>query len=506
MIGSVGAVAGSGRSVLAVRRERRAPWHRQRLLLGCALAAIASFALVHVPGAAAQSLTPLRAGALQGHAATSLPASLAPAVSAAVGEDELFTQQGGPLEAYSKHVCCMGSETEHEFGFSVALSANGNTALIGTRGQNAEVGNAAWIFTRSGATWTKQTELVPDDASGSATFGYSVALSANGKTALIGGIADDANAGAAWVFTGSGATWSQQGPKLTPTDESGAGEFGYSVALSHDGNTALVGAPHDDGGEARGVGAAWVFTRSSTTWSQQGAKLTGGEESGEGDFGAAVALAGSGNKALIGGPEDNSRTGAAWAFKRSGAAWAQRGPKITEAEERGEGEFGASVAVSANGTTALIGAPRNLDPGGENHREPAGAVWAFTRSGSTWAQQGSQLVPNDETEVKPEEGSARFGYSVALSAHGDTALIGGPDDNGETSGNGGVGAAWVFTREGSVWSQSAPKLLAAEQTDEGEFGFSVALSAKATTALIGRPGSRLTHRGLAFVFVSSGSG
>jgi hypothetical protein len=449
MIGSVRVVAESSRSVLAVRRERRASWRVQRLLLGCATAAIAAFAFVQAPASAAQSLpTPRADGALQSDASTSLPASLASAASATA---DPFTQQGGPLEAYFKHVCCMGSETEHEFGFSVALSANGNTALVG-------------------------------------------------------GIADNANAGAAWVFTRSGATWSQQGPKLTPTDESGAGELGYSVALSRNGDTALLGAPHDGGREVRGDGAAWIFTRSGTAWSRQGTKLTGGEESGEGDFGAAVALAGSGKTALIGGPEDNSRIGAAWAFKRSGATWAQQGPKITEAEERGEGEFGGSVAVSANGTTALIGAPRNLDAGGNNHREPAGAVWAFTHSGATWSQQGTQLVPNDETEVKPEEGSARFGYSVALSADGDTALIGGPDDNGETFANGGVGAAWVFTREGSAWSQSGPKLLAAEQTDEGEFGFSVALSAKATTALIGRPGSRLTHRGLAFVFVSSGSG
>jgi FG-GAP repeat len=420
MIGSVRAVAQSSRSALAARRERRAPRRLQRLLLGSASAALVALALAQ----------PLSAGA------ASLPAGLASAASATA---DPFVQQGGPLEAYFKHVCCMGSETEHEFGFSVALSANGNTALIGTRGENAEVGNAAWIFTRSGTTWTKQTELVPDDASGSSTFGFSVALSANGKTALVGGIADNAHAGAAWVFTGSGATWSQQGPKLTPTDESGDGEFGYSVALSHNGDTALLGAPHDDGGELRGVGAAWVFTRSGTAWSQHGTKLTGGEESGEGGFGAAVALAGSGSRALIGGPEDNSRTGAAWAFKRSRVAWAQHGPKITEAEERGEGEFGGSVAVSANGTTALIGAPRNLDPGGKNHREPAGAVWAFARSGSTWTQQGTQLIPDDETEVKPEEGSARFGYSVALSADGDTALIGGPDDNGEPP----AMAAWV---------------------------------------------------------------
>ena len=98
------------------------------------------------------------------------------------------------------------------------------------------------------------------------------------NTALIGGPDDNSLVGAAWVFTRSGATWTQQGPKLTGSDETGAGEFGTSVALSADGNTALIGGPSDNDR----LGAAWVFTRSGSTWTQQGAKLTGSGETGGG--------------------------------------------------------------------------------------------------------------------------------------------------------------------------------------------------------------------------------
>ena len=109
------------------------------------------------------------------------------------------------------------------------------------------------------------------------------------------------------------ATWTQQGEKLTGGEEIGEGDFGYSVALSSDGNTALIGGPDDN----EDVGAAWVFTRSGSTWSQQGAKLTGGGESGEGDFGVSVALSSEGSTALIGGPDDNDGVGAAWVVVNS---------------------------------------------------------------------------------------------------------------------------------------------------------------------------------------------
>ncbi|MBV9422122.1 MAG: hypothetical protein JOZ98_04380 [Solirubrobacterales bacterium] len=305
------------------------------------------------------------------------------------------------------------------------------------------------------------SKLIASDESGAGQFGASVAVSGDGNTALVGGPADNGNVGAAWVFTRSGSTWSQQGAKLTASDEGGAGRFGGSVALSGDGSTALIGG----GADNSGVGAAWVFSRSGSTWSQQGAKLTASDESGAGQFGVAVALSGDGNTALIGGDLDNSAVGAAWVFTRSGSTWSQQGAKLTGTGESGPSEFGLSVALSGDGNTALIG--------GAFDDLAVGAAWVFTRSGSTWSQQGAKLTGTDEIGV------GGFGWSVALSGDGNTALIGGVGDNGF------VGAAWVFTRSGSTWSQQGAKLTGTGEIGAGGFGVSVALPGAGCTALIG---------------------
>ena len=138
----------------------------------------------------------------------------------------------------------------------------------------------------------------------------------------------------------------QQGSKLTASGETGDGAFGASVALSADGTTALIGGPFDNGY----VGAAWVFTRSGSTWTQQGSKLTGGDETGAGEFGFSVALSADGNTALIGGAEDNSGVGAAWVFTRSGSAWTQQGAKLTASDETGAGGFGSGWRCRRTGT------------------------------------------------------------------------------------------------------------------------------------------------------------
>ena len=115
---------------------------------------------------------------------------------------------------------------------------------------------AAWVFTRSGGVWTQQgTKLVGTGAVGAAQQGVSVALSADGNTAIVGGPADNSSAGAAWVFTRSGGVWTQQGTKLVGTGAVGAAQQGDSVALSGDGNTAIVGGWADN----NVAGAAWVF-------------------------------------------------------------------------------------------------------------------------------------------------------------------------------------------------------------------------------------------------------
>src|SRR5262249_57972214 len=139
-----------------------------------------------------------------------------------------------------------------------------------------------------------------------------------------GGRHDSVEVGAAWVFTRASETWSQQGAKLTPGGVGGALPplFGESVALSSDGNTALIGGPDDEAGN----GAAWAFTRSGSTWSQQGSKLTGSGITGLlATFGTSVALSSDGNTALIGGPLDNGEAGAGWGYRRSGSTRQQEG-------------------------------------------------------------------------------------------------------------------------------------------------------------------------------------
>jgi Bacterial Ig-like domain (group 3)/IPT/TIG domain/Fibronectin type III domain/FG-GAP repeat len=330
----------------------------------------------------------------------------------------VFTRSGSTWTQQGSKLAVPG---QIGYGSGVALSSDGNTALIGVGGSNE-----SYVYTRSGSTWTQQgSAITPSDATGNSSFGASVALSSDGNTALIGGPSDNPLAnfpGAAWVFTRSGSSWSQQGSKLTGTDDVGA-SFGSSVALSSDGNTALIGGETDNGY----VGAAWVFTRSSSTWSQQGSKLIGSGEVGAGDFGSSVALSSDGNTALIGGsgllgttavgPAD-SGVGAAWVFSRTSNVWTEQGSKLNASDESGNEFFGASVSLSTDGNTALIGGA----PGA--NAPSAGGVWTFTRSASTWTQLGLRLSVDDGT------GPDRLGSGVALSGDGTLALVGGPGDNG----------------------------------------------------------------------------
>ena len=175
-----------------------------------------------------------------------------------------FTQQGPKLVG-------TGAVGSADQGVSVALSVDGNTAIVGGDLDNSATG-AVWVFTRSNGVWTQQgPKLVGTGAVGSEKEqGFSIALSADGNTAIVGGFGDNSFAGAVWVFTRSNGVWMQQGPKLVGTGAVGSAQQGWSVALSADGNTAIVGGLFDNSAG----GAAWVFTRSNGVWMQQGAKLS----------------------------------------------------------------------------------------------------------------------------------------------------------------------------------------------------------------------------------------
>ena len=376
--------------------------------------------------------------------------------------------------------------SESGFGTSVAVSADGSTAIAGGPAANGHKG-AAWVFTNAGGTWVQQGPALTAEPEGSILpcgevgeepevcgFGRSVALSANGDVALVGAPRTKEKSGAAWVYTRSEKTWSKTG-KLVAGEEVGAGHFGRSVALSADGTIAIVGGATDSSSR----GAVWTYVHTSSGWKQQ-SKLTAPPEAegkpGEGFFGASVSLAQDGLTALIGAPGTSKATGAAWLFARSGETWTvEKAPLLGGGEETGAGRFGISVALSANGTTALVG--------GRTDNGLAGAAWAFARGEDSWSQVGPKLTSG-------ETGATAFGWSVALSASGEEALVGGPANEKQ------LGAAWLFKRSGSAYGHSEPKITGGGEPLPERVGSAVALSQAGTEALIGAPNTA-AHTGAA---------
>jgi hypothetical protein len=221
-----------------------------------------------------------------------------------------------------------------------------------TLGLSLVAGSAQFLY----ADFVQQgSKLVGTGATGNANQGTSVALSADGNTAIVGGHGDNTGLGAAWVYTrNSCGVWNQQGSKLVGTGATAGANQGDGVALSADGNTAIVGGQFDNSG----AGAAWVFTRGDGTWSQQGSKLVGTGAVGDAERGFAVALSADGNTAIVGGSRDNGLIGATWVFTRNGGVWTQQGAKLVGTGITGNNAAqGTAVALSADGNTALIGGP-----------------------------------------------------------------------------------------------------------------------------------------------------
>jgi len=359
-------------------------------------------------------------------------------------------------------------------------------------------------------------------------FGITVALSADGNTLAVGAFGEGssaqgiggnqadnaaANAGAVYIFIRSGSTWTQQA--YVKASNTGAGDyFGAALALAADGNTLAVGAELEDssatgvnGNEAdnaaANAGAAYVFTRSGTTWSQQAyvkASNTGADDR----FGRSVALSADGNALVIGAfLEDSNATGvdgdslnnsvqnsgAVYVFTRTGGSWAQQAyvkPAITRTDRY----FGGEVAISADGSTLAVGAAIG-------EISTVEAVEVFTRSGGTWSQQAYLQASNTEVDDF-------FGSSLVFSADGNTLAVGAVGEasnaiglNGNQADNSALysGAVYVFTRSGNNWTQQTYVKASNTEANDG-FGTSVSLSADGNTLAIGASGESSIATGI----------
>ena len=439
--------------------------------------------VVQFGGAAASSFTVNSATAITamspGGSGTVDITVTTPAGTSAANTTDRFTYKAATasLVQQGSKLIGSGAGAGAEQGYSVAMSADGNTALVAGFNDNAGTG-AVWVFSQSAGGWTQVGgKLIGSGAVGAAQQGRSVALSADASTLIVGGSADNASVGAVWVFTQNGGVWSQQSAKLTASGESGAALFGSSLALSSNGGTAIIGGAADNGG----AGAVWIFTRNGNSWAQQGSKLTPGDEAGAGSFGAAVALSSDGTSAVIGGPADNTGTGAVWSFSQSGGVWLQAAPKLVGIGNVGPAQQGIAVALSADGNTALVG--------GAGDSANSGAAWIFIKSGGAWSQAGSKLVGSGAA------GAAEEGLAVALSGDASTAALGGAADKA------GNGAVWVFSQSGGVWTQKGNKLVGSGNVGAAAQGSSVALSNNGKTLIEGGP---LDNAGVgaAWVFIA----
>jgi len=366
---------------------------------------------------------------------------------------------GNPSWTQQQELTASGGTFNDQFGFSVSVS--GNTAVIGADGRNSGQG-AAYVFVQSGGVWSQQAELTASDGAAKDGFGGSVSVS--GDTVVVGAGGKNSGQGAAYVFVRSGTTWSQQ-QELTASDGVANDHFGFSVSVS--GNTMVIGAYEKNGYQ----GAAYVFVQSGSVWSQQ-QKLTASDGAANDNFGESVSV--SGDTAVVGAGSKNDLQGAVYVFVQTGSVWSQQ-QKLAAADGAASDHFGFSVSVSGN--TAVVGAV------GKN--DVQGAAYVFAQNGGVWSQQ---------QELTASDGVANDAFGSSVSVTGDTALIGAwaKTVNSLTY----QGAAYLFALSGGTWSQQQ-ELTASNGAGESYFGYSVSVSG--ATALIG---ADLTsgQMGAAYVF------
>lgn len=428
-------------------------------------------------------------------------------------------------------------DTGDIYGVNLAVSSDGTTLAIAAYNEDSSSagigGNqldnsladsgAVYVYLRSGTSaWVLQAYIKASNPDAGDLFGQSLILSADGNTLAVGAYAESSNAtgingnqtnnsasqaGALYVFTRAGTTWSQQA-YIKPSVVSGADWFGTNIALSADGNTMAAGAHGSDiaGG---GAGVVYVFTRSGSVWSQQ-AQIFGSNTGFLDIFGLDVALSSDGNTLAAGafGEQSNatgiggnqadnslSNAGAVYILTRSGTVWTQQA--YIKASNTGTGDsFGYFVALSSDGNTLAAGAPyedSNATGIGGNQADnsvmDSGAVYVFTRSGTVWTQQAYVKASNTGS-------SDNFGLKVALSANGNLLIVGALGEasnatgvNGNQANNAmpGAGAVYAFTRSGTVWTQQAYLKSSATGASDN-FGYKLSLSGDGRTLVVGSNG------------------
>ncbi|WPD24186.1 MAG: choice-of-anchor Q domain-containing protein [Candidatus Electrothrix scaldis] len=319
--------------------------------------------------------------------------------------------------AWIQQAKLVASDKSSSGRFGCSVSVDGDIAVVGASQADSDEmtdAGAVYVFTRSDGIWTQQVKLTADDKDVGDHFGESVSV--EGDTVVIGSSGVDLDgltqAGAAYVFTGSGSTWMQQA-KLMADDKGAYDQFGKSVSL--DGNTIVIGAWTADSDGLADAGAAYVFIRSDGIWTQQ-AKLIADDKKEYDYFGYSVVV--DEDSVIVGAwtadPDGLNDAGAAYVFTRYDGIWTQQA-RLTADDKVAWDCFGFSVSI--DGDTAIIGAFAGAHPVGDPE---AGAAYVFTRLGTTWVQQ---------VKLTADDKDAGYCLGIAVSVSADTAMVGAIGDN-----------------------------------------------------------------------------
>ncbi|MDI9319480.1 MAG: hypothetical protein QM530_03300, partial [Phycisphaerales bacterium] len=417
----------------------------------------------------------------------------------------------------------------------MALSADGNTLAAGNmgddgsgRGVNPTVTDSAreagtvFVYRRTDSLspWVFQAYIKASNTGAGDWFGRSLSLSSDGTTLAVGALYEDGsgkginpasndsatNAGAVYIYTRSGSTWSFT-DYIKASNTGADDEFGRSVSLSSDGSTLAVGASGEAGSgkginpasndSATDAGAVYIYTRSGSTWSLKDyikASNTGG---GDG-FGYSLSLSSDATSLAVGAidedgsgkgvnPADNDSTGdagAVYIYTRSGSTWSFT-DYIKASNTGADDEFGHSVSLSSDGSTLAVGVPfedgsgRGINPADNDSAITAGAVYIYTRSGSTWSF-------TDYIKASNSGFNNHFGNSLSLNSDGTSLAVGSAR---ESITAGGEGVVYLFKRSSGLLTQNAyiisPKNnLPVRWRGHNYFGSGISLSANGANLAI----------------------
>ena len=348
-------------------------------------------------------------------------------------------------------------ENGDQFGFALSISQDGMTAVVGS--PNSTVGGnslegTAYVFENNGSGWgTPVAQLTPSDGANNARFGTSVSLvgSAGSQKIIVGAInqpptGSSTQGGEAYIYDEPAGGWGSDTPtpsetaKLAPSDSQAGDNFGISTTLSADGSTAVIGANHHAVNGNSNQGEAYVFTDQADSWNQGGILTASNGTSGS-LLASSVAVDADGSSVLVGAPAPGSSSnGKVYSYERPGRGWsdASETASFQASDASNNDNFGTSVALTPDGMTAVVGAP--LKTVGSNQLE--GAAYVFNNSGGGWSQSLESTNPANDAAS-----SDFYGYSVAIANDGSSLLVGAPRHTSDSNSN--EGAVYQFNPDGN---------------------------------------------------------